>query len=65
MLKKGVKKGDAKSGRNKGKNKGAGWIGKEREEELVVRFYIVLLGEEERGVLAVPIVFRIPRDGKV
>jgi hypothetical protein len=47
-----VKKGDDKSGGNKGENKGPG--GKEREEELVVRFYLVLFGEEERGVWQYP-----------
>ncbi len=49
------KKGDDKSGGSKGENKGGGWKGKERkgkerEEELVVRFYLVLFGEAKRGV---------------
>jgi hypothetical protein len=51
------KKGDDKSGGSKGENKGAGGKerkGKEREEELVVRFYLVLFGEAKRRVWQYP-----------
>jgi hypothetical protein len=39
--------------------------GKEREEELVVRFYIVFVWFRRKRGLAIPIIFGIPRDRKV